>query len=582
MMRKTSLLFLGAMAGAAMTIMVTQPHTIFTGSTAKAAASDTYRQLNLFGDVFERVRADYVDKPDDSKLVEAAINGMLAGLDPHSSYMDPKSFRDMQVQTRGEFGGLGIEVTMEDGLIKVVAPIDETPAAKAGVMANDIITRLDDDAVQGMTLNQAVDKMRGPVNTKIRLTIMRKGVEKPLELTIVRDIIRVKSVRSHPEGADVGYIRITQFNEQTTDGLKQSITDLKNQLGGEKIKGYIIDLRNNPGGLLDQAISVSNAFLDKGEIVSTRGRNADETQRFNARPGGDLTGGKPVIVLINGGSASASEIVAGALQDHKRATLIGTRSFGKGSVQTIIPLGAGNGALRLTTARYYTPSGRTIQAKGITPDIEVLQEVPDELKARTDSRGEASLPGHLKAEGAEQTGSQSYVPPDEKDDRALKAALDRLHGNAIVADVGTAARTDVAPAGDQPKATERPATPDVGTAKPAGDQPVQGQKTPEEQLKTAEQQRIADVAAAKQTEDQAVQRQKALEQQLKAAEQKVADLTAAKQTDDQGVQRQKALEQQLKSAEQQRAADAAATRRRLRYLEAENARLRKLVAESRR
>jgi carboxyl-terminal processing protease len=428
MMRKTSLLFLGAMAGAAITMMATQPQVIFSGTSAKAAASDTYRQLNLFGDVFERVRADYVDKPDDSKLVESAINGMLAGLDPHSSYMDPKSFRDMQVQTRGEFGGLGIEVTMEDGLIKVVAPIDDTPAAKAGVMANDIITQLDDDAVQGMTLNQAVDKMRGPVNTKIRLTIVRKGVDKPLELTIVRDIIRVKSVRSHSEGDDVGYIRITQFNEQTTDGLKQSITDLKNQLGAEKIKGYILDLRNNPGGLLDQAISVSNAFLDKGEIVSTRGRNADETQRFNARPGGDLTGGKPLIVLVNGGSASASEIVAGALQDHKRATLVGTRSFGKGSVQTIIPLGAGNGALRLTTARYYTPSGRSIQAKGIVPEIEVLQDVPDELKARTDSKGEASLPGHLKAEGSEKSGSQSYVPPDEKDDKALKEALDLLRG----------------------------------------------------------------------------------------------------------------------------------------------------------
>jgi carboxyl-terminal processing protease len=428
MMRKTSLLFLGAMAGAAMTMVVTQPNMVFNGSSAKAAASDTYRQLNLFGDVFERVRADYVDKPDDSKLVESAINGMLAGLDPHSSYMDPKSFRDMQVQTRGEFGGLGIEVTMEDGLIKVVAPIDDTPAAKAGVRANDIITQLDDDAVQGMTLNQAVDKMRGPVNTKIRLTIVRKGVDKPVELTIVRDIIRVKSVRSHSEGEDVGYVRVTQFNEQTTDGLKQSITDLKNQLGAEKIKGYILDLRNNPGGLLDQAISVSNAFLDKGEIVSTRGRNADETQRFNARPGGDLTGGKPLIVLVNGGSASASEIVAGALQDHRRATLVGTRSFGKGSVQTIIPLGAGNGALRLTTARYYTPSGRSIQAKGIVPDIEVLQDVPDELKARTDTKGEASLPGHLKADGSEKSGSQSYVPPDEKDDKALKEALDLLRG----------------------------------------------------------------------------------------------------------------------------------------------------------
>ncbi|HYP10428.1 MAG TPA: S41 family peptidase [Xanthobacteraceae bacterium] len=429
MMRKTSLLFLGALAGVLATLMITQPRALLVGSAARAAVSDTYRELNLFGDVFERVRADYVEKPDDSKLVESAINGMLAGLDPHSSYMDPKSFRDMQVQTRGEFGGLGIEVTMEDGLVKVVAPIDDTPAAKAGVMANDVITHLDDEAVQGLTLNQAVDKMRGPVNTKIKLTIMRKGADKPIEVSIVRDIIRVKSVRWHPEGGDVGYIRITQFNEQTTDGLKQAINDLNAQLGADKIKGYVVDLRNNPGGLLDQAISVSDTFLEKGEIVSTRGRNPEETQRFNARPG-DMTKGKPVIVLINGGSASASEIVAGALQDHKRATLIGTRSFGKGSVQTIIPLGAGNGALRLTTARYYTPSGRSIQAKGISPDIEVLQDVPDNLKAQTDSKGEASLRGHLKAEGAEETGSQSYVPPNESDDKAIKMALDLLRGTA--------------------------------------------------------------------------------------------------------------------------------------------------------
>jgi carboxyl-terminal processing protease len=429
MMRKTSLLFLGALAGVLTTLLIAQPRALLVGSAARAAVSDTYRELNLFGDVFERVRADYVERPDDSKLVESAINGMLAGLDPHSSYMDPKSFRDMQVQTRGEFGGLGIEVTMEDGLVKVVAPIDETPAAKAGVMANDIITHLDDEAVQGLTLNQAVDKMRGPVNTKIKLTIMRKGADKPIEVSIVRDIIRVKSVRWHPQGGDVGYIRITQFNEQTTDGLKQAINELNAQLGADKIKGYVVDLRNNPGGLLDQAISVSDTFLEKGEIVSTRGRNPEETQRFNARPG-DMTKGKPVIVLINGGSASASEIVAGALQDHKRATLIGTRSFGKGSVQTIIPLGAGNGALRLTTARYYTPAGRSIQAKGISPDIEVLQDVPDNLKAQTDSKGEASLRGHLKAEGAEETGSQSYVPPNESDDKAIKMALDLLRGTA--------------------------------------------------------------------------------------------------------------------------------------------------------
>ncbi len=425
MMRKTSLILLGAAAGAALTLITTQPRIVFD-ARAQAAAADTYRQLSLFGDVFERVRADYVEKPDDGKLVESAINGMLAGLDPHSSYMDIKSFRDMQVQTRGEFGGLGIEVTMEDGLIKVVAPIDETPAAKAGIMANDIITHLDEEPVQGLTLNQAVEKMRGPVNTKIKLKVMRKGGDKPLEVSITRDIIRVRSVRSRMEGDDIGFVRVTQFNEQTTEALKKSVADLAAQ-SGDKLKGFVIDLRNNPGGLLDQAISVSDAFLEKGEIVSTRGRNAEETQRFNARSG-DLTRNKPVIVLINGGSASASEIVAGALQDHRRATVIGTRSFGKGSVQTIIPLGSGNGALRLTTARYFTPSGRSIQAKGISPDIEVLQEIPEELKARTDTRGEASLRGHLKADGDEQTGSQSYIPPDPKDDKALHTALDLIRG----------------------------------------------------------------------------------------------------------------------------------------------------------
>ncbi len=426
MMRKTSLVLLGALAGAALTLVLSQPRAVFVGAAAKAAASDTYRQLNLFGDVFERVRSDYVEKPDDGKLINSAINGMLTGLDPHSSYMDPKSFKDMQIQTRGEFGGLGIEVTMEDGLVKVVAPIDETPAHKAGVLAGDIITHLDDEPVQGLTLNQAVEKMRGPVNTKIRLKIMRKGVDKPTEVTIVRDIIRVRSVRSRIESDEVAYVRVTQFNEQTTDGVKKALSDMQAQMG-DKLKGFVLDLRNNPGGLLDQAISVSDAFLEKGEIVSTRGRNAEETQRFNARAG-DLSKSRPIIVLINGGSASASEIVAGALQDHKRATVIGTRSFGKGSVQTIIPLGSGNGALRLTTARYFTPSGRSIQAKGISPDIEVLQDVPEEMKARTDTKGEASLRGHLKAEGDEQTGSQSYIPPDPKDDKALKMAVDLLRG----------------------------------------------------------------------------------------------------------------------------------------------------------
>jgi carboxyl-terminal processing protease len=355
---------------------------------------------------------------------------MLNGLDPHSSYMDPKSFRDMQVETHGEFGGLGIEVTMEDGLLKVVAPIDDTPAAKAGIRAGDIISHIDDEAVQGLALNQAVEKMRGPVNTKIKLKILRNGVDKPLDVAITRETIRVRSVRGRTDGDDVGYVRITQFNEQTADGLRKAINDITSQLGANRVKGYVIDLRNNPGGLLDQAISVSDAFLERGEIVSTRGRDPEETQRFNARPG-DLTKGKPVIVLINGGSASASEIVAGALHDHRRATLVGTRSFGKGSVQTIIPLGSGKGALRLTTARYFTPSGRSIQAKGISPDIEVLQDVSEEIQARaaaTETQGESSLRGHLKAEGNEQGGSQSYVPPEAKDDKALNVALDLIRG----------------------------------------------------------------------------------------------------------------------------------------------------------
>jgi carboxyl-terminal processing protease len=435
-MRKISLVLLGAAAGATLALMVTQPRLGVVGSAANAAAmEDVYRQLSLFGDVFERVRADYVEKPDDTKLVQNAVNGMLSGLDPHSSYMDPNGFREMQVETRGEFGGLGIEVTMEDGLIKVVSPIDDTPASKAGIMAGDIITKLDDEAVQGLTLSQAVTKMRGAVNSNIRLTIVRKGQEKPIEVTLAREIIHVRSVRFHGEGDDVGYIRITQFNEQTTEGLKRAITELSKQIPAEKLKGYIVDLRNNPGGLLDQAIAVSNAFIERGEIVSTRGRNPDESQRFYANASrGDLVKGKPLIVLINGGSASASEIVAGALQDHKRATVLGTRSFGKGSVQTIIPLGPSKGALRLTTARYFTPSGRSIQAKGITPDIQVLQDVPENLKGRTDSVAESTLRGHLKAQGQEETGSQSYVPPDPKDDKALKMADDLLRGTIVNAD----------------------------------------------------------------------------------------------------------------------------------------------------
>src|SRR5215813_1334245 len=449
MMRRTSLSLLSAAAGAALTLVTIQPRLVFDSSSARAAAADAYRQLSLFGDVFERVRAEYVEQVDDGKLIESAINGMLAGLDPHSSYMDAKAFLDMQSRTIGRFGGLGIEVTMEDGLVKVVAPIDETPAARAGIMANVLISHIDDEPVQGLTLNQAVEKMRGAPNTRVKLRIVRKGADKPIEISITRDIIRVRSVRASLQGDDVAYIRVTQFSEQTTDGVRRAIGELSTQ-AGDKLRGFIIDLRNNPGGLLDQAITVSESFMERGEIVSTRGRNAEETQRFSARAR-NLTKTKPIIVLINGGSASASEIVAGALQDHKRATLIGTRSFGKGSVQTIIPLGAGNGALRLTTARYYTPSGHSIQAKGIMPDIEVLQDVPDELKARTDTKGEASLRGHLKNDGDEKTGSQSYVPPDAKDDKALKMADDLLHGIKNSASAAPAPGTDKA-AAEKPKA----------------------------------------------------------------------------------------------------------------------------------
>jgi carboxyl-terminal processing protease len=404
--------------------------------SASAANSEIYRQLDLFGEVLERVRSDYVEKPEDAKLIEAAINGMLTALDPHSSYLNPKHFRDMQVQTRGEFGGLGIEVTMENGVVKVVSPIDDTPASKAGLMSGDLITHLDKEQILGLTLQEAVEKMRGPVNSPLTLTIVRKGVDDPFDVKVTRDVIHINPVKYNAEGDDVGYIRVTTFNEQTTANLQKAIDDLKQQLG-PKLKGYVIDLRNNPGGLLDQAISVSDAFLDEGAIVLTRGRNLEETQRSNARPG-DITDGQKLVVLINGGSASASEIVAGALQDHHRATIVGTRSFGKGSVQTIIPLGS-NGALRLTTARYYTPSGRSIQAKGIEPEAVVEEELPEDLKAKADlqnTKGEANLRGHLKGEGEdesakgddEESGSSSYVAPEKDKDTQLQYALDLLRG----------------------------------------------------------------------------------------------------------------------------------------------------------
>ena len=430
-MRKTLLFPLGALTGACLTFLVTSPQGGHWAARAAASADDAYSQLNLFGEVFERVKASYVEKPDNSKLIEGAINGMVTSLDPHSRYMNDKAWTEMQETTSGEFGGLGIEVTMEEGLVKVVAPIDDTPAAKAGIMSGDLISKIDGEAVQGMTLEQAVNKMKGPVDTKTKLTIVRKGADAPLDVAITREIIHVRPVRFHVENGDIGYIRVTSFNEQTTDGLRKAIASIAKDIPSDKLAGYVVDLRNNPGGLLDQAVSVSSAFLARGEVVSTRGRNPEETQRFTAH-GGDFTKGKPLVVLINGGSASASEIVAGALHDHKRATLIGTRSFGKGSVQTIIPLGDNNGALALTTARYYTPSGRSIQAQGIAPDIEILQDVPAELKGRVDTMGEASMRGHLSAaDGTEQTGSQSYVPPEEKDDKALHAAFDLLHGVTV-------------------------------------------------------------------------------------------------------------------------------------------------------
>jgi carboxyl-terminal processing protease len=434
-MRKNSQFLLGTAAGICLTLLVTGPQAAQWVAVAKAAVgADTYSQLNLFGEVFERVRADYVEKADDTKLIEGAVSGMITSLDPHSRYMNDGAWREMREITQGEFGGLGIEVTMEDGLIKVVAPMDGTPAAKAGIMSGDLVTQIDDDAVQGLTLEQAVNRMKGPVNTKTRLTIIRKGAEAPINVSIVREIIRVRPVSHRTDGGNIGYIRISSFNDQTTDELKKAIGDISKQIPSEKLAGYVVDLRNNPGGLLEQAVSVSSAFMARGEVVSTRGRRPEETQRFTAR-GGDLTKGKPLVVLINGGSASASEIVAGALHDHQRATLIGTRSFGKGSVQTIIPLGTGHGALALTTARYFTPSGRSIQAKGVSPDIEVLQDVPDELKAHSETKGEASMRGHLSAEGAEQTGSQSYVPPAEKDDKALAAAYNVLRGVTVNAGV---------------------------------------------------------------------------------------------------------------------------------------------------
>ncbi|TXL72106.1 S41 family peptidase [Vineibacter terrae] len=387
----------------------------------KTDKSELYQQLNLFGDVLERIRNDYVEPPKETDLIEAAINGMLASLDPHSSYMNPKQFRDMQVQTRGEFGGLGIEVTMENGLVKVVAPIDDTPAAKAGLQSGDLIVSLDDQPVMGLTLQEAVEKMRGKVDTKIKIGVRRQGKD-PFDVTLTRAIIKIQSVKARVEGGDIGYVRITSFTEQTASGLNAALEKFKKDLG-PKWKGLVLDLRNNPGGLLDQSIAVSDAFLDKGEIVSIRARKPEDVQRWNAKPG-DLTEGRPIVVLVNGGSASASEIVAGALQDHRRAIILGTRSFGKGSVQTIMPV-TGGGAMRLTTALYFTPSGRSIQKEGIKPDIEVEQAKIEALKPGDRTR-EENLRGSIANPNGRKDGSKApdAPKPEAKPDGTSPEAKD--------------------------------------------------------------------------------------------------------------------------------------------------------------
>jgi carboxyl-terminal processing protease len=396
------------------------------------AKANTYELLNLFGDVFERVRADYVDQATDEQLIEAAVNGMLSSLDPHSGYMNSKRFDDMKVQTQGSFGGLGIEVTMEGGLVKVVSPIDDTPAFKAGIEPGDLITHLDGEQVQGMSLPDAVEKMRGPAGSTVKLTIRRADRE-PFDVTLTRSVIKIKSVKSRLEGK-VGYLRISSFSEQTDTGVREEIEKLKKEANG-RLQGIVLDLRNNPGGLLTQAVSVADDFLDKGEIVSTRARKPEDAQRFNAKPG-DLADGLPIVALINGGSASASEIVAGALQDHGRAIVLGTKSFGKGSVQTIIPL-SGHGAMRLTTARYYTPSGRSIQAVGIEPDIvveqariesmkEASQRREADLRGALDRKPPASVPG--PSVGGEDADAEGEAPAV---DYQLLRALDLVRGLSL-------------------------------------------------------------------------------------------------------------------------------------------------------
>ena len=428
----------GTLAGIVLTAQLTGPLIAQEAARTKS----TYEQLDLFGDIFERIRSAYVEEVDEQELIRSAINGMLTSLDPHSSYLPPEDFDSMQVQTRGEFGGLGIEVTQENGFVKVVSPIDDTPADAAGVQAGDFITQVDGESTLGMTLDDAVDLMRGPIGSEIVITIVREGSEEPFDVTIVRDTIKVKASRARIEGDSV-VLRITTFSDQTYANLEAGLNEKIAELGGiDNVSGFVIDLRNNPGGLLNQAILVSDAFLEKGEIVSTRGRNPQDSDRINAQPG-DLAQGKPLVVLINGGSASASEIVAGALQDHHRAVVIGTRSFGKGSVQTIMPL-QGDGAMRLTTARYYTPSGRSIQALGVSPDIIVEQRPQIEVAAEEDARQqrfEADLRGALNKDSL--TEDQQNQLEEERlaaekaaelrnEDAQLAYALDVLKGLSVL------------------------------------------------------------------------------------------------------------------------------------------------------
>ncbi|MCG7572477.1 S41 family peptidase [Phaeobacter sp. CNT1-3] len=430
----------GTLAGVIATTQVAGPLLAQENNTQ----TNVYEQLDLFGDIFERIRAQYVEEVDEKDLIEAAINGMLTSLDPHSSYLSPDDAADMRVQTRGEFGGLGIEVTQEEGFVKVVSPIDGTPASEAGVEAGDFITHVDGETLLGLTLDDAVELMRGPVGSETLITVVREGEPEPFDISIIRDTIKLTAVRTRTEG-DTVVLRVTTFNDQTFPNLKSGLEKAAEDLGGlDAVNGIVLDLRNNPGGLLTQAIRVSDAFLESGEIVSTRGRNPGEGERYNAKAG-DLADGKPIVVLINGGSASASEIVAGALQDHRRAIVVGTKSFGKGSVQTVMPLRS-NGAMRLTTARYYTPSGRSIQNLGVSPDIVVEQprRRPDaeEEETNRNSRSEADLRGSLSNDSLSEDEIQQIEEERAKaeeaaklreDDYQLAYAIDLLKGLSAIA-----------------------------------------------------------------------------------------------------------------------------------------------------